>query len=118
MLTVPKLRLSCRIRQSVETASAAAAKEVARADALARAARKAKNVRPGLRELERLKVLSWPLHLAPQMHFRGFKQATLHAVWVGHLALSLGPQRACCSSQITIQPEWHCLFIFSWNVTL
>ena len=52
-----QLLLLCRIRQSVETASAAAAKEVARADALARAARKAKSSKPGLKELERLKVL-------------------------------------------------------------
>ena len=48
----------CRIRQSVETASANAAKEVARADALARAAQKARSARPGLKELERLKVPS------------------------------------------------------------
>ena len=46
----------CRIRQSVEVASANAAKEVARADALARAAQRAKNFGPGMKELERLKV--------------------------------------------------------------
>ncbi len=48
----------CRIRQSVETASANAAKEVAQADALARAAQKARSAAPGLKELERLKVTS------------------------------------------------------------
>jgi len=52
----------CSIQQAVDTASANAAKEVARADALVRAARKAKKTRPGLRELQRLKVacvLAW-----------------------------------------------------------
>ena len=70
---MPQLLLSCRIRQSVETASAAAAKEVARADALARAARKAKKVSPALKELEQLKVLSaaclsGPTHLSCRLH--------------------------------------------------
>ena len=46
----------CRIRQSVEVASANAAKEVARADALARAAQRTKSFGPGMKELERLKV--------------------------------------------------------------
>ena len=66
-----QLLLLCRIRQSVETASAAAAKEVARADALARAARKAKSAKPGLKELERLKVLSstlQPCQKLPSAH--------------------------------------------------
>ncbi|CAK0787776.1 hypothetical protein CVIRNUC_010998 [Coccomyxa viridis] len=45
-----------RIRQSVEVASANAAKEVARADALARAAQRAKSFGPGMKELERLKA--------------------------------------------------------------
>lgn len=46
----------------METASANAAKEVARADALARAAQKArKKPSHGLRELERLKVQSFLL---------------------------------------------------------
>ena len=55
MRTTDGLRL-CRIRQSVEVASANAAKEVARADALARAAQRAKSFGPGMEELERLKV--------------------------------------------------------------
>ena len=55
MRTTDGLRL-CRIRQSVEVASANAAKEVARADALARAAQRAKSLGPGMKELERLKV--------------------------------------------------------------
>ncbi len=62
-----QLLLLCRIRQSVETASAAAAKEVARADALARAARKAKGAKPGLKELERLRVLFSTLQLGQVM---------------------------------------------------
>ena len=48
----------CRIRQSVEVASANAAKEVAQADALAQAAQRAKNLKPGMKELEHLKVPS------------------------------------------------------------
>lgn len=45
-----------RIRQSVEAATASAAREAARADALARAARRVEGVTPLLRDLDRLKA--------------------------------------------------------------
>lgn len=53
---LPILGMGCSIKQRVEKASADAARQHAKADAMARAAKKNKDAPPQLADIERLKV--------------------------------------------------------------